>query len=171
MNRKEKEQAVTDIREKIGNKNFVLTEFGGISVQQLETLRAKLRAASSDFTVVKNTMLSIAFRGLGVEHVESALKNTTAITIQHSDAFDGIKVLCDFAKENEKCKIKIGRVGGMILGINDIRKIAMLPSKNVLVATLLSCLVAPMSRLVYALQSPMTRLVYALNAVKTAKQN
>ena len=76
----------------------------------------------------------------------------------------------DFTKDNESFKIKAGRIEGQTVNSEGVKKIASLPSKDVLIAKLLSYLQAPASKLVYSLKFPFNQLVFALNAVKESKQ-
>lgn len=171
MNRIQKEELIKSLKEKLEGKNFALAAYQGLDVINMEDLRKKLRAESYEFKVVKNTLLNIALKDLGIEDCESYLNDTTAIAVQNGDSFKGLKVLADFMKDNESFKIKAGRIYGQTVDAVGVQKIAALPSKEVLIAELLARLQAPVSKLAYALKFPLNQIVFALNAIKESKDS
>jgi large subunit ribosomal protein L10 len=170
MNRTEKQTEVKNLREKIEGKNFLLANYQGLTVGELQDLRTKLRKVSSEFKVVKNRLLNIVLKDLKLDGFQSHLKNTTGVCVQPKDSLDGIKILADFAKTNEKFSIKAGAIDGKFVNESDLTRIAKLPSKQVLVSMLLTRMNAPMSKFVYALQFPINKLVFAIEAIKREKE-
>src|SRR5574344_255899 len=170
MNKLEKKEVVDKLKEKIGNSNFVLSGFKGLTVSDIEGMRNKLRTLSYSSNVAKNRILLIALKELGITGFDEYLKDTTILTIQKdTNSFEGFKVLSDFAKTNDKFFIKGGFVEGKVINSIDVDKIASLPSREVLISRLLAQMNAPISKLVYALNNPISKFVYALDAIKNKK--
>ena len=167
MDKNLKKELISKIKENITNNNFVLSGFKGLSVAELEDLRNKLRQFDFSANVVKNRLLLIALKDLGITGFDDCLKDTTILTIQkQTSTFDGFKVLSDFAKDNEKFFLKGGFVDGKMTTVEDISKIASLPSREVLLAKLLAGMQNPVSKLVMTLNNPIQKLVYVLSAIK-----
>ena len=153
------------------SKNFVLAGFNGLTVAEMDDLRGKLRAVNCSANVVKNRLLSLALKELNLEGHDEFLKDTTLLAIQNEEgSFEAIKLLKKFAEDNDKFFIKSGQIEGSNVSIDQINKVADLPSREVLLAQLLSRLNAPISNFVYALNGPISNLVFALEAIKNNKQ-
>ena len=170
MKRSEKHELVAQVKENVAENNFIIAEYKGLTVNEMEELRNKLRDVSCDIKVVKNRLLNIVFKELNIEGFYAYLNDSTILAVQKNDSFDGIKVLTDFAKEHEKLNVKVARIDSRQVDSAGVKKIAELPSKEVLVAQLLAQLKSPITRFVYALKDPMNKLVYALEAIKNTKE-
>jgi len=167
MDKAFKRELVSKIKDNISNNNFILSGFKGLSVSDLESLRNNLRKFNYSANVVKNRLLLIALKELGIDGFDASLKDTTMLTIQKQhDSFDGFKVLADFAKANEKFFLKSGFVDGKLVDVDDILKISTLPSRDVLLGKLFSGMQSPISRLVIVLNNSIQKLVYVLGAIK-----
>jgi large subunit ribosomal protein L10 len=171
MNRTEKQGLVSNLKERLDSKNFVLAGFNGLTVVEMEELRSNLRGVNCSANVVKNRLLSIALKELNLEGYDEFLKDTTLLAIQNEEgSFEALKLLKKFAEDNDKFFIKSGQIEGNAVTSDEISTIAGLPSKEVLVAQLLSRLNAPISKLVYALNGPISNLVFVLEAIKNNKE-
>ena len=170
MNKLEKKELVQELKDNLTDSQFVLTGFSGLTVSEMETLRNKLRPLNCSSNVVKNRLLLIALKELGIEGFEQYLADKTILAIQKDKkSLAGLKAISEFSKTNDKIFIKAGFIEGKVFAGNDVVKIANLPSKEVLVAQLLSQMNSPISKLVFTLNNPIVKLVYALEAIKNKK--
>ncbi|GAK09541.1 LOW QUALITY PROTEIN: LSU ribosomal protein L10p (P0) [Geomicrobium sp. JCM 19038] len=140
----EQKQAVVDeIVEKFNSsESIIFVDYRGLSVSQDTELRNKLRAADVELKVYKNTLTRRATAETSLQSLTKHL-GPTAIATSKTDAVAAAKVLNEFAKENEALEIKAGVIQGSVTSVEDIKKIAELPSYEGLVSMLLSVLQAP----------------------------
>lgn len=151
----EKQAIVAELAEKMKNASAgVLVDYKGINVEQDTKLRAELRAAGVDYSVVKNTLTLLAAKEAGLSELEPVLNGTTALGLSLEDSIAPARVLGKFAKDNEKIfKIKAGFMDGKVVDVATIQAISELPSKEVLVATVLGTLNAPIAALARAINA------------------
>ena len=148
----QKQAAVAALVEVLKNSpSGVLVDYKGISVVDDTKLRAELRKAGVQYQVVKNTMLGLAFKEIGLEGMESNLSGTTAIAMNTTDPLAAAKVLSDFAKKNEKFTIKAGYMDGAAIDAKTVDALSKVPSREVLIAQLCFGLNACISGLAIAL--------------------
>ncbi len=168
---KEKQQIVGQLAERMKTAaSGVLVDYKGISVADDTKLRAELRKSGVEYTVVKNTLMTLAAREIGFESLEPVLKGTTALATSETDLVAPAKILNEFAKKsNGKFKIKKGFVEGNIVGSEQISALAELPPKEVLVAQVLGGLNAPITGFVTVLNGTIRGLAIALNAIAEKK--
>ena len=170
--RPEKVAKIAEIKELLSNsKCTILVDFCGLTVAQDTALRRKMREAGVHYNVVKNTLLRIAAQEVGIEGLEPSLEMNTAIAVAPEDPVAVAKIVCDFAKENKELKVKVGVLDGKVIGAEEIKALAALPPKEVLVAKLLGSMNAPISGFVNVLQGTIRNVVYALDAVRKQKES
>jgi large subunit ribosomal protein L10 len=166
----QKQESVTTLAGKLKRSPTIyVTDFTGLNVARITDLRRKLRAAGVEYVVVKNTL---ALRALGEAQVtgfEEHLAGPTALVLAGADPVAAAKVLTDFAKEHEKPAIKIGLVDGKAVTPEQVKRLAMLPSRTELLAQLGGALQAPMANFVGALNGLLLMMVGALEALKTKR--
>ena len=131
----------------------VIADYRGLTVAQDTELRAKLREAGVEYTIVKNTLLNFAAKEVGLEELEPVLHGPTALATSDSDLVASAKVLVDFAKTNEQLEIKGGFVEGKVISIDEVKVYANIPSKEVLISKMMGSLQAPVGNLVRALDA------------------
>ena len=166
----QKQESVTALAGKLRRSPTVyVTDFTGLNVARLTDLRRKLRAAGVEYVVVKNTLALRAFGEAQVTGLEAHLAGPTALVLAGADPVAAAKVLSDFAKEHEKPAIKIGLVDGKAVTPEQVKRLAMLPSKPELLAQLGGALQAPMANFVGALNGLLMMMVGALEALKTKR--
>jgi large subunit ribosomal protein L10 len=166
----QKQESVTALAGKLRSSPTVyVTDFTGLNVARLTDLRRKLRAAGVEYVVVKNTLALRAFGEAQVTGLEAHLAGPTALVLAGADPVAAAKVLSDFAKEHEKPAIKIGLVDGKAVTPEQVKRLAMLPSKPELLAQLGGALQAPMANFVGALNGLLMMMVGALEALKTKR--
>lgn len=169
--RPEKVAKIAEIKELLVNaKAAVLVDFCGLTVAEDTVLRNQMREAGVTYLVVKNTMLRIAATEAGVEGLEPSLEKNTAIAVSSTDPVAVAKVVCDFAKDHKKLVVKAGVLEGKVISAEEIKALAALPPKEVLIQKLMGSMNAPASNLVRTIQATIAQVVYALEAVRKSKE-
>lgn len=147
MPRPEKVAAVADIKERIESAQAVfVTEFRGLSVKQLSSLRRTLRDSGADYKVVKMTLARRAVDELGIDGVGEHLVGPSALTFAKADPVATAKVLRDLNKENEKLVIKAGILSGKVIHSDQIKALADIEPRDVLLAKIAGAVKAPLSK-------------------------
>ena len=147
MPRPEKVQAVTDIQERLEAAEAVfLTEYRGLTVKEVQSLRASLRASDADYKVVKMTLAKRAAEKAGLANVDDYLMGPTAIAFAKSDPVATAKALRDFAKANDKFILKVGVLSGNLLKPEEITRLAEIEPREVLLAKIAGVMKAPLSK-------------------------
>lgn len=142
----------------------ILADYRGLSVTQMQDLRARLRPVDSEFRVAKNTLVRIAAERAGVEGLDTFLEGPTAVMFAFSDVAGSAKVLSDFARTSRILQVKAGMMNGQVLSPSDVEAIATLPPREELLGKLVGVLASPMSRVVGVLSGPSRSVAYLLNA-------
>jgi large subunit ribosomal protein L10 len=162
----QKTKAVQDIekqaRESTG---IIITSFKSLKTVEFNEMRAKLRPLKGEYRVVKNSLTRIALKNAGMDALADMLVGPTAIVVERGDAIAVTKAVFEFAKTHENLKINGGVFEGKVLGPKELKAIASLPSREVLLSQLLGTLQAPMVNLVSVLQAPMRDLVGVLDQI------
>ena len=168
--KKEKTEAIDSIKVKKGKSNImILTDHQGLTVAQITVLRNKLFDANAQYSVVKNTLAFRAISEEGQERVKDVLNGPSSIIFGYGDVVAPAKIVVTFAKENEKPAVKGAIMDGRFMEPDEIKKLAMLPTKEVLIAKVVGGIKSPLVSLVNVLQGPMRKLVYALNEISKKK--
>jgi len=165
-------QEVELLTEKIEQaKGIFLTDFTGLTVEEMTDLRARLRKENIMYRVTKNTLMKRALEKAGHSgKLDSYLEGPTGLAFGFEDPVSPAKILKTFAKEKQKLKLKASLIEGQVFGAEETERLAELPSKQELQAQLLAVLNAPATQLVRALTGNMTKLLYALQALKEKKE-
>lgn len=146
----------------IGVKTAVLTEYRGLTVQQLSDLRKQLRTVAAEYKVLKNRLARRALQGSPLDGLGPHLKGPTGLVISKQDPVALAKALQAFVKTNALLQIKLGYVEGQLLAPADIKALADLPSREALRAKLVGAIQGPLAQLVGLLTAPHRELVYVL---------
>jgi large subunit ribosomal protein L10 len=170
MKRTEKEQLVAELHAKIkGAKAFYYTDFTGLNVKHMTELRRRFRRAGVEYVVIKNSLALRSVKEAGL--AGQALKGPTGIVIG-KDPVTAAKVLADFAKENEqRPSVKGGMLDGKPLDIAQVKKLALLPSRERMLAELAAGLQSPLAAFLGTMSGMLTMMVGSLEALKTQKEN
>lgn len=169
----QKKQAVSELVERFQNASAGLfIDYKGINVEQDTKLRKAFREAGVNYTVTKNTLLRFAVKEAGLEEVSSVLEGTTSLATSAEDPVAPAKVFFDFMKENDglEISIKTGFVDGKVLAAEEIKALADLPPKEVLVAKVLGGLNSPIAGLANVLNGNIRGLATVLSAIADKKQ-
>jgi len=171
LNIEEKKQFVQELKQRLEKSCVaILTDYKGLDVQTMTELRAKFREANIEYQVIKNTMLRLASEGTGVEAIKDSFKGPSAIALSYDDPVAPAKILTEFAKTHEKLEIKIGVMDGKVMDLAAIKALSDLPSREQLLATLLSAMNGVPRALVTALSDVPRRMVNVLQAIKEQKE-
>ncbi|MBI2935775.1 MAG: 50S ribosomal protein L10 [Chloroflexi bacterium] len=159
-------RAVEALRDQLSEANFIVsTGFVGLDVATLNQLRRKLRESGMTYTVVKNTLTSIAAKGVGKSGVERLLEGPTGLILGSGDPVQLAKTLDEYLRTTRiSLTVRGGLLDGQVLSSEDVAALASLPSKQQLMARLVGQLAAPLSGLLGLMNSPVQRLAYVLNA-------
>lgn len=161
-----KVQVIEEIKEKISSsQSMVLVDYRGLNVAQLTELRKRYREAGVDYKVYKNTMMRFAFKELGLEEFNEFLKGPSGVAFGKDDPVSAAKITTEFAKTNDKLEIRAGIVDGKVIGVEGVKALAELPSREVLVAQVLGGLNAPIQGFANVLQGTIRGLAIVLNAI------
>lgn len=149
----QKQKLVADLAEKMKNaKSGVIVDYCGISVEKDTALRAELRKAGVDYTVVKNTYIKKAAEIAGIEGFDPYLEGMTAFALSE-DPLAPAKVLCKFAEGNETFKVKVGMMDGKVMSADEVTELSKIPSKEVLIGKILGSIQSSLYGLAYVLQA------------------
>jgi large subunit ribosomal protein L10 len=174
MARPDKAAAVAELAEEFrGSAAIVLTEYRGLTVKQLTELRRSL-GGNASYAIVKNTLTKIAAQEAGVEGIDNHLVGPSAIAFVKGDPVDAAKGLRDFARANPVLVIKGGVLDGKPLSADEIKKLADLESREVLLAKLAGAMKASLSGGASLFAAPLSqtaRLIEALRQNVEADQN
>jgi large subunit ribosomal protein L10 len=166
MARPDKAAAVAEIADRFRASNAaVLTEYRGLTVAQLTTLRKSI-AANATYAVVKNTLTSIAAKEVGITAFDGALAGPTAIAFVTGDPVEAAKGLRDFAKTNPALIIKGGVLDGKTLSADDVKKLADLESREVLLAKLAGAMKANLTKAAYLFVAPLSQAARTIDALR-----
>lgn len=170
MNRSEKAALISQIKAKADTASFVIvTDFKGISVEELTCLRAKLRENGGEYLVVKNTLARIAFTDGIHSIIKDQFKDNCAIAFGYAEPVAIAKTINDFAKTSKFITVRHGSLEGTLLTTKDIEDLAKLPSKPELIAQTLGTLNAVPTNFVSLFANIIRPLFYALQAIEAKK--
>ena len=146
-----------------------VTEYRGLTVAQLKKLRTVLRG-NATYVVAKNTLTALAAKDAGVEGIESLLVGPTALTFVTGDPVEAAKGLRDFSKENDKLVITGGVLEGKPLSGDDVKKLANLESREVLLAKAAGAMKASLFGAAYLFQAPLSKTVRTVDALREKQE-
>ncbi|MDI6870777.1 MAG: 50S ribosomal protein L10 [Bacillota bacterium] len=167
MARPEKEAAVAELKERLSSAQaVVLTDYRGLTVKKVTELRRRLRDSGVEYRVVKNTLTSRAAHEANLADLDQFLTGPTALAFSTADPVAPAKVLMDFARENKELAIKGGVLDGRVIGVDQIKALADLPPREVLLARVLGGMQAPLVGMASVLSGSLRSFVYALEAYR-----
>ncbi len=143
----------------------VLTEYRGLTVKQITDLRVAL-GTDTTYSVVKNTLTKIAAGNAGLEGLDVLLAGPTAVAFVTGDPVTAAKALREFAKANPALVVKGGVMDGKPLTVDEIRKLADLESREVLLAKMAGALKASLTNAVYLFAAPLSQAARVLGALE-----
>lgn len=171
MKLEQKKEIVKDLNERFSRAQVaIVTDYKGLNVESLTELRKRLREASIEYQVVKNTLLSKASKGTDAALLNDYFKGPCAIAISYDDPVAPAKILSDFAKDKKELEIKVGMMNGKLLDLEAIKALSSLPSREVLLGQLLSVMNAVPTKFVRVLSAVPSGFMNVLTAIKEQKE-
>jgi large subunit ribosomal protein L10 len=167
MLRSEKERVVAELAERLRSaQTLMVADYRGLNMPEIEELRTRLLEAGARFTVVKNTLTKLAAEQAGTKDVLELIDGPTAIAFLEVDG-DPVavaKVLNETARAHDVLVIRGGILDGSLVGDADIKRLATLPSAEVLRAQLAGAVAAPLTTVVGLFTAPLRELVGVIDA-------
>ena len=151
----EKQAIVANLTETLNNATAgVLVDYKGITVAEDTALRAELRAAGVEYSVVKNTLLRFAANNAGLNELDGVLNGTTSMAVSTGDPIAPMRIVNNYAKKlGDRFNIKAGFMDGKVLPLADVAALAELPSKEALLGQVLGTMLAPITSLAIVLKA------------------
>jgi large subunit ribosomal protein L10 len=166
-----KEATVAELTEKFKSSSAVLlTEYRGLTVSQLKELRRSI-SADATYAVAKNTLIKIAAAKAGVTAFDGQLAGPSAMAFVHGDAVSVAKAMRDFAKANPLLVVKSGVLDGAALTADEVKKLADLESREVLLAKAAGMFKASMYQAAYMFQAPLAQAARAVDALRQKQES
>ena len=149
-----KKGVVADIKQKFEKaQSAVLVDYRGLNVAEDTELRNQLRKAGVEYAVLKNTMINLAVKDMGLDDMKSHLEGPTAVAFGMEDAVAPAKVLSEFIKKTKKMNIKCGVVDGAYIDDKGVEALANTPSREVLIARIMGSMMSSVSKFVYCVEA------------------
>ena len=166
-----KDDKIKLIKEKIDKAQVaIVTEYKGLSVEEITKLRRALQKDGGDYMVTKNTLAKIAIKGTPYEVLAETLKGPIALAFGFEDQVAPAKALSKFIKETKKGEILGAALDGQLLSAAEAKALANIPSREEIYAKMLGCINSPASGIVGGINGVMSALVRAIAAVRDQKQ-
>ena len=166
-----KEFMVEDLEKKFkSNPNFIITEYGATESNDINSFRRKAEKANFSYMVVKNRFCKIVMEKLNHSNMVEHLDAQCGIAFLGEDVVEGAKIVLDFSKDNAPFNVKIGCIEGKLVGLDRLKELASLPSREILLSMVLSTLQAPITGFVNVLSGITRKFVYAIQAIKEKKE-
>jgi len=172
MNRTEKQTVVDALTAKLAEARAIyVTDYQGLTVGRVTDLRRRLHKAGVDYLVVKNTLALRALKAAAVPGLDTHITGPTAFALSQGDAAAAAKVLTDFAKEFAKPALKAAIVDGRAVTPDQVKRLAALPPREVLLAELAGTMQAPLAGFLGALSGLLSTFVGAVEALRVQRAN
>lgn len=170
MNRSGKAAVIEQLKSRVEAAPFaVVTDFKGMTVEELTRLRVVLREAGGEYYVVKNTLARLAFTDSQHDSMKEMFKENSAVALGFEDPVAVAKALSEFAKTSALFKLRSGSFQGKVIDAAQVEELAKLPAKPVLLGQLLGTMNAVPTNFVSVLAATIRPLLYCLKAIETKK--
>ena len=169
MNKEQKKSYISEIKKFFdANDSVLVTHYQGLTVNQLDELRAEMRKHGIMFKITKNRITKLALKDTKCKDIADLFSGPTAVALS-KDAISSAKILTKFSKDNQNLKILGGIMGEEVLKLKDVLQIATLPTLNEARAKITSILESPARKLVSILLAPGSKI--AILALEKSKQS
>lgn len=149
-----KKETVAEITEKLQKATAaILVDYRGLKVEEVTELRTKFREAGIEYKVYKNTLMRRAAENAGMEELVKELVGPNAVAISYDDPIAPAKIADSFAKDHKKLELRVGIVEGAFYNEEQLKELATVPSREVLIAKLLGSLKAPVTNFAYLVKA------------------
>jgi large subunit ribosomal protein L10 len=171
VQRAQKAEIIEKLRAKADRAGIaVVTDFRGMTVEELTDLRVKLRAKGIDYQVVKNTLARLAVKGGVHDALKDHLVENNAVAFGYDDPVVAAKVLVEYAKTSKKFAVKLASLSGKIIDAAGVAELSKLPGKPELLAHALGTMNAVPTNFVSLFANVIRGMLYALSAIKEKKE-
>jgi len=171
LDKQTKEKTIAELQDKLRKAQLaILAGYTGMNVEKINALRNELRKAGTEFRVIKNTLFGIASEKTDYEGLKGHLRGPLAVVLTYEDVVAPTKILSEFAKKNAELDVKVGMMGGKLLDRKQLEALASLPSREVLIAKLLSVFVGAQASMVHVLAAVPRSLVQVLNTYREKRE-
>lgn len=172
MDRGKKEILVDDMKGRLAKARATfLVNYQGIDVETLNSIRRELQRVNTEFRVVKNRLLKRASQDTQTACIQEHFVGPCAIAVTYEDVVGPAKILVDRDKKLKHLKLKVGQIGGKAIGVEDIKRLAELPSREVLLSHVLAAMQGVPTSLVRVLNGVVLKLLYVLKSIETQKHD
>ena len=166
MDRAQKEKLVDELGQIFESSGVVVvSHYVGLTVAEMQDLRARASGAEASVRVAKNRLAKIALAGKPIEAMGDLLTGMTVLTYSE-DPVSAAKVAEDFAKENDKFQILGGAMDGNVLDREGVKSVSKLPSREELIASIAGCIGAPASNIAGAIGAPASNIASILSTIE-----
>ena len=166
----QKQAMVSELSSQLkGAQSVIVAEYRGLNVDRITQLRSKARSSGLYLRVLKNTLARRAVQGTPFEKLSESLTGPLMYGIS-KDPVAGAKVLSEFAKDNEQLVIKAGAMPNTLMSAKDVKALALLPSREELLAKLMGTMQAPVAKLVRTMNEVPGKFVRTLAALQEQKE-
>ncbi|HCF51160.1 MAG TPA: 50S ribosomal protein L10 [Syntrophomonas sp.] len=166
----EKQKVVQQLQDRIDKASLIIfTDYRGLNVEEMTSLRNRLRIPGVEYRVVKNTMMEFALGNCGYNEIVNQIDGPNAVLFSDDDLVTPAKAIYEFIKERKKLEVKVGIVQGQVVAADRIKALADLPPKEVLLAQVVGTMQAPITSLVYVLNANISGLARALDQIRVQK--
>jgi len=170
LKKEKKEQVITVLNDDFHRaKALIFTDYRGLTVAELSEFRSLLREKDIKYRVVKNTLATIASRGTSVSAAKDSFRGPVGVVISFDDPVMTAKKVLEYSKRNEKLKVSSGIIEGRFCQPDDIKAVAELPSRNVLLSIVAGSLQASIGKCAAAFSATLNSFIYAMEALKQQK--
>jgi len=165
-----KNESIKELKARVAaSPNFILTDYRGLTVGELRTLRVSLRKSSAEYAIIKNTLFGKAIGDERLGELRAMLEGPTAVAFTGEDVVGAAKALVQFANDSKKLRIKAGYIDGLLYDTAKIEQLSKVPSRVELYAKLVGSLKSPIHRLHNVLHGSKRKLVSVLSAIHEQK--
>lgn len=166
----QKQELVVEIKERLSTAGgVILADYRGLSVKSMRALRDSLRQTGAEATVYKNSLAQIAMRELDLPNMDEFLAGPTVFVFTPEDPVATAKALLAFSKENKEFAFKGGLIEGDVVSAESVRAIAVLPSREELIAKLMGTMLNPIRGFMAMANAPAGAFARAVKAVADQK--
>ena len=166
-----KETEVKQLVEKINKaKSIIFTDFRGLNVEDTTDIRKRFKKQQLEYKVVKNNIIRRALEKANLVDLQKFIDGPTGVVLSYDDAVMPARILKGFIADHENMKIRIGLIEGKVADIKQIKYVADLPAREVLIAKVIGGMQAPIANLVFVLQGSLTKLVGTLESIRKSKK-
>jgi large subunit ribosomal protein L10 len=170
ITRKQKEELVENIAAKIkGSRAMVFVDYRGLTVEDMTEIRRELRAKNVDLKVMKQNLFKIAAKNAGAKIDMDSLKNHPVGIAFGQDEVEPAKVIYEFSKKHESLEMIGGAIGGETIGMEQLKALALMPSREEMYAKIVGSLASPLRGLASVLQGNLRGLVSVLSQYQESK--